>query len=98
MASPRTYHTLTILPDGNVLVTGGGRTTDAIGVNQAVLAAELWSPTTETWTVMASMNAPRLYHSNAVLMPDARVLILTGEFTQLNIKAQELTSNLGINP
>ena len=26
------------------------------------------------------------------------VLILTGEFTQLNIKAQELTSNLGINP
>jgi cytochrome c-type biogenesis protein len=26
------------------------------------------------------------------------VLILTGEFTELNIKAQELTSNLGINP
>jgi hypothetical protein len=26
------------------------------------------------------------------------VLILTGEFTQLNVKAQELTSNLGINP
>jgi cytochrome c-type biogenesis protein len=26
------------------------------------------------------------------------ILILTGEFTQLNIKAQELTSNLGINP
>jgi len=59
-------------------VTGGGRTTDAIGVNQAVLAAELWSPTTETWTVMASMNAPRLYHSTALLMPDARVLVLGG--------------------
>jgi cytochrome c-type biogenesis protein len=26
------------------------------------------------------------------------VLILTGEFAQLNVKAQELTSNLGINP
>ena len=26
------------------------------------------------------------------------VLILTGEFTQLNVKAQELTTNLGINP
>lgn len=26
------------------------------------------------------------------------ILILTGEFTQLNVKAQELTSNLGINP
>jgi cytochrome c-type biogenesis protein len=26
------------------------------------------------------------------------ILILTGEFTQLNVKAQELTTNLGINP
>jgi cytochrome c-type biogenesis protein len=26
------------------------------------------------------------------------ILIVTGEFTQLNVKAQELTSNLGINP
>jgi len=78
MANPRTYHTLTILPDGDVLVTGGGRTTDAVGVDQAVLPAELWSPATETWTVMASMNAPRLYHSTALLMPDARVLVMGG--------------------
>ena len=40
--------------------------------------AELWSPTTQTWTVLASMNAPRLYHSEALLLPDARVLISGG--------------------
>src|SRR6185436_11508063 len=43
MAFPRTFHTLTLLPDGTVLSTGGGPNTDAVGVNNAVLAAELWS-------------------------------------------------------
>jgi len=78
MAFARTYHTLTLLPDGTVLATGGGPTTDAVGVGSAVLAAELWSPVTETWTTLASMQRPRLYHSGALLLPDARVLILGG--------------------
>ena len=74
----RTFHTLTVLPDGTVLATGGGPDTNAVGVDNAVLAAELWSPVTETWTTLASMSRPRLYHSNALLLPDARVLILGG--------------------
>jgi galactose oxidase-like protein/Kelch motif protein len=74
----RTYHTLTLLPDGTVLATGGGPNTDALGVDNAVLAAELWSPATETWTTLASMQRPRLYHSTALLLPDARVLVLGG--------------------
>ena len=78
MAFPRTYHTLTLLPDGTVLATGGGPTTDAIGVDDATLAAELWSPVTETWTTMASMRSPRLYHSTALLLPDGRVLVAGG--------------------
>jgi Galactose oxidase-like, Early set domain/Concanavalin A-like lectin/glucanases superfamily/Bacterial Ig domain/Glucodextranase, domain B/Kelch motif len=78
MVFPRTYHTLTILPDGRVLATGGGPTTDALGVSDAVKAAELWSPDTETWETMASMQRPRLYHSTALLLPDARVLVAGG--------------------
>jgi fibronectin type 3 domain-containing protein len=74
----RTFHTLTLLPDGTVLATGGGPTTDALGVDNAVLAAELWSPATESWITVASMQRPRLYHSNALLLPDARVLVLGG--------------------
>jgi hypothetical protein len=78
MAFPRTYQFATSLPDGNVLVTGGGTTTDAVGISTAVLPAELWSPDTEMWTTLASMNAPRLYHSIALLLPDARVLVCGG--------------------
>jgi hypothetical protein len=78
MSFTRAYHSATLLPDGNVLVTGGGATTGPADLANAVFPAELWSPTTETWTTLAAMNAPRLYHSGALLMPDARVLILGG--------------------
>ncbi len=78
MSFARTFHTLTMLPDGNVLVTSGGPTTAATDNAHAIMQTELWSPTTETWTTLASMHAPRLYHSDALLLPDARVLISGG--------------------
>jgi len=75
MAFPRAFHTLTLLPDGSVLATGGGQTRDGINYANGVLEAELWSPVTETWTTMAPMQVPRLYHSTALLLPDGRVLV-----------------------
>jgi len=74
----RTYHCSTLLPDGTVLVTGGGTDSAPADVANAVLPVELWSPTTQTWTTLASMSAPRLYHSEALLLPDGRVLISGG--------------------
>ncbi|MGH3858069.1 Ig-like domain-containing protein, partial [Actinokineospora sp.] len=69
----------TLLPDGKVLVTGG---TAAPGFNDpsgAVHAAELWDPTTEDWTTLASSSGiPRVYHSAALLLPDGRVLSTGG--------------------
>src|SRR2546429_1416783 len=73
MAFARNQHNLTILPDGTVLVTGGGVTSDFSNLAGAVKAAEMWSPTSESWTTMASMSTPRLYHSTALLLPDGRV-------------------------
>lgn len=75
MAFARFYHNLTLLPDGTVLVTGGSTDPDVTHLSAAVKEAELWSPTTETWTTMASMQKPRLYHSIALLLPDASVLV-----------------------
>ena len=45
--------TMTILPDGNVLVTGGGPTTAATDTADAILPAEMWSPSTENWATLA---------------------------------------------
>jgi hypothetical protein len=81
MLFPRTYMNLTLLPDGNVLVTGGGTVTDPFNTTAGVYAAEMWSPTTEMFTKMASMQTMRVYHSTALLLPDGRVLVAgSGEF------------------
>ena len=67
-----------LLPDGNVLVVGGmstyGHGSGAHGTQGAVLEAEMYAPSTNTWTRMASQQKPRLYHSTAILLPDGRVI------------------------
>ena len=78
MAFPRSYLNLTILPDGEVLATGGSTTTDKGNFAAAVHEAELWSPVTKAWTTMARMQTPRLYHSTALLLPDGTVLAAGG--------------------
>ncbi|MCH7761405.1 DUF1929 domain-containing protein [candidate division TA06 bacterium] len=77
MAYSRRNHNLTVLPDGKVLVTGGTVLYDT--VTFAVFAAELWDPSTETWTTMAGMAEPRMYHSSALLLPDGRVFSAGGD-------------------
>jgi hypothetical protein len=74
MAHSRAFHNTTLLPDGTVLVTGGGTARDGYDVTKAVKVAELWSPATETWQTLSSAAIPRLYHSTALLLPDGRVL------------------------
>ncbi len=82
MAFGRAFLDLTSLPDGKVLATGGSLTKDGLTPANAVLSAELWSPSSETWTTMAAMQTPRLYHSTALLLPDGRVLVSGGGRSQ----------------
>lgn len=74
MEYQRHWATSTILPDGNVIVTGGGRENN--GRDDTVTNAEIWNPDTGEWTtVEVPHERARLYHSTALLLPDGRVMI-----------------------
>lgn len=84
MANARSWLDLTMLPDGNVLATGGSRTIGGVDPATAVLPAEEWNPNTESWMTLASMATPRMYHSTALLLPDGRVLVAGGGHNYVN--------------
>jgi hypothetical protein len=75
MAYSRSFLNLPVLPDGTVLAIGGETDKNGGNIANAVYPAELWSPSTQTWTTMAAMHTPREYHGTALLLPDARVLV-----------------------
>ncbi|HEY5940684.1 MAG TPA: galactose oxidase-like domain-containing protein, partial [Gemmatimonadales bacterium] len=75
MAWPRRHLTTTVLPTGEVLATSGTGGTDFNDLTKIVRAAEIWNPKTGAWTTLASAQVPRAYHSTALLLPDARVLV-----------------------
>src|SRR4051794_13904858 len=65
-----------LLPDHTVFVSGGSLKQEDEPL--ARLQAELYDPTTDTWRLMATAEVPRLYHSTALLLPDARVVAAGG--------------------
>ena len=76
LSSRRRLVNATILADGKVLATGGSDVWNELtGVNYS---AEIWNPATGVWTRGANEVKSRLYHSAAILMPDASVLVLGG--------------------
>jgi|GEM_PF-3548911 len=77
MVTGRFMHTATLLNNGNVLLVGGY---DAAGYNSGIplASAELYNPTTQTFTTTAgSLNIARAQHS-AVLLNNGDVLIAGG--------------------
>jgi lysophospholipase L1-like esterase len=78
MAVPRLLHTATLLESGadagDVLVTGGEDSP-----NQSVASAELYDPTTGTWSPTGSMATERAGHT-ATLLPSGKVLVVGGNF------------------
>jgi len=68
MIHARSDHTATLLPDGKVLVAGGGL---------ASTSAELYDPDSGTWTTTGTMTESRAGHT-ATLLPDGSVLVVGG--------------------
>ena len=64
MTHARAYHTATLLNDGRVLVCGG-------------IDAEIYDPSTETFTAAGFLVGPRIFHT-ATLLNDGKVLLTRG--------------------
>jgi galactose oxidase len=74
MHFPRRHLNTTILPDGQVLVTGGTSAAGFNTVSGAVHAAEVWDPKTGHWSLLGGNTIDRVYHSVSLLLPDGTVL------------------------
>lgn len=74
LANERENHTATLLDDGRVLVAGGYSSYNA---PYYFGSAEIFNPTTGSWTPAASMAFSRRYHT-ATKLHDGRVLVAGG--------------------
>jgi galactose oxidase len=96
----RKLHNATLLPNGNVFVSGGSRGTEdpnnapSNPTTDYALECEMWSPPPAgsgkgQWSKRASLQVFRAYHSIALLLPDGRVLSAGGD------KANRLSTGVG---
>ena len=82
---PRETAAATLLPDGDVLEAGGALNSDTDNADDAT--AELYDPTTQTWSLTGPMTATRNAAAAAVL-DDGQVLVAGG----YNTSSQDLST------
>ncbi len=78
MSTVRIRHTATALPDGTILVVGGG-TTQGSSPTSPTEVVERFDPQTRRWSRAAPLRPGRESHT-ATLLPDGRLLV-TGGYT-----------------
>ena len=83
MSEARKGHTATKLGDGRVLVVGGENNSGA------TVTAEIYDPSSNSWTPAGDLNTPRSGHT-ASLLKDGRVLIAGGENSGGPVKSLEI--------
>ena len=88
MSEKRVNHTVTLLLDGRVLVTGGGKEDGPFSKT-----AETYDPDTDTWTTVAPMTVSRSFHT-ATLLDDGRVLVVGGRGKRLVAELYDPTADM----
>ena len=76
LLEPRVHPNLVVLPDGTVFICGGKVASASPPPNGG--RCELYDPKTGMTAEMDELKIPRHYHSVAVLLPDARVMVAGG--------------------
>jgi hypothetical protein len=73
MVAPRQNHTMSLLPNGNVLIAGGGN-----AIATALSTAEIYNITTGLFAATGSMGTTRSFHT-ATVLTNGTVLIAGGQ-------------------
>jgi hypothetical protein len=82
----RYYATSVLMPDGEIFIVGGSKcfgannlqTADGSCRSGAVMYPEIYDPVSQSWSVLSRQQTVRMYHSVALLLPDARILVAGG--------------------
>lgn len=77
MGTPRTYAEAVLLQNGQVLVVGGVEY-DNFGDGFILMSAELYNPTTGTWSFTGSMQHVRFFQT-MTLLQNSQVLVAGGQ-------------------
>ncbi|CAF2499473.1 unnamed protein product [Rotaria sp. Silwood2] len=77
------YHTASVLPSEKVLVAGGDNSRGLLN------RAELYDPSTGTWTLTGNMTYGRYEHT-AFVLPNGKVLVAGGYFYNTTLNSAEL--------
>jgi hypothetical protein len=75
---PRSIHTATLLNNGKVLIAGGS--SQPLPASNALATAEIFDPTTSTFSSTSSLNVARMVHT-ATLLDNDKVLVAGGGST-----------------
>lgn len=75
MQYPRAFANAVVLPTGQIFVVGGQTYAVPFSDDNAILIPELWDPASMSFTPLAPMQTPRVYHSVALLLPDGRIFV-----------------------
>jgi uncharacterized membrane protein len=86
MSQPRIEMSAVVLPSGKVLALGGSLNDEQN--SSASLNADLYDPIANTFSSAGANGFPRLYHSVAVLLPDATVWVAGGNPTRGTYQTQ----------
>jgi galactose oxidase len=75
MKFKRAFANAVTLPNGETFVVGGQERGEPFYEETWQAVPEIYSPETRTWREAAQHSTPRVYHSFALLLPDATVLV-----------------------
>ncbi|WP_413568370.1 Kelch repeat-containing protein [Bdellovibrio sp. HCB117] len=94
MSHYRSAHTATLLPNGKVLIIGG---TGDMGGTSLPAPAEIYDPTTNSWSLTPNMPTPCYFHT-ATLVPDStggKVFVIGGSSTTFlaSMQVYDIASN-----